>query len=185
MALYHKWGVKTGFTFSHQFFMLLYDSLGGVSMHYKICIFLLFFVEKCKVDFITFLTTLCQWGIGDFHRKLHVWHVKKPTWMLFQHGAVQWSVLSFQLKALEILPEKNPNPKNKWQKSQHFHLKWMSLVVDLPNRDHSGIALAYFDILKAHPLTYVSINSTVNHQKLPFSDPTHPPLSWRNTWMVP
>ena len=134
MALYHKWGVKTGFTFSHQFFMLLYDSLGGVSMHYKICIFLLFFVEKCKVDFITFLTTLCQWGIGDFHRKLHVWHVKKPTWMLFQHGAVQWSVLSFQLKALEILPEKNPNPKNKWQKSQHFHLKWMSLVVDLPNR---------------------------------------------------
>ena len=29
------------------------------------------------------------------------------------------------------------------------------------------------------------IYSTVNHQKLPFSDPTHPPLWWRNTWMVP
>ena len=29
------------------------------------------------------------------------------------------------------------------------------------------------------------INSTVNHQKLPFSDPTHPPLWWRNTWMPP
>ena len=27
--------------------------------------------------------------------------------------------------------------------------------------------------------------STLNHQKLPFSDPTHPPLWWRNTWMVP
>ena len=27
------------------------------------------------------------------------------------------------------------------------------------------------------------IYSTVNHQKLPFSDPTHPPLWWRNTWM--
>ena len=35
------------------------------------------------------------------------------------------------------------------------------------------------------PSTYVSINSTVNQQKLPFSDPTHPPLCWRNTWMVP
>ena len=29
------------------------------------------------------------------------------------------------------------------------------------------------------------INSNVNHQKLPFSDPTHPPLWWRNTWMPP
>ena len=38
-----------------------------------------------------------------------------------------------------------------------------------------------------HPPTrnYVSINSTVNQQKLPFSDPTHPLLCWRNTWMVP
>ena len=27
--------------------------------------------------------------------------------------------------------------------------------------------------------------STVNHQKFPFSDPTHPPLWWRNTWMLP
>ena len=30
MALYHKWGVKTGFTFALQFFMLISDSLGGV-----------------------------------------------------------------------------------------------------------------------------------------------------------
>ena len=29
------------------------------------------------------------------------------------------------------------------------------------------------------------IYSTVNHQELPFSDPTHPPLWWRNIWMVP
>ena len=29
------------------------------------------------------------------------------------------------------------------------------------------------------------IYSTLNHQKLPFSDPTHPPLWWRNTWMLP
>ena len=29
------------------------------------------------------------------------------------------------------------------------------------------------------------IYSPVNHQKLPFSDPTHPPLWWRNTWMPP
>ena len=58
--------------------------------------------------------------------------------MLFQHGAVQWSFLSFfQLKAFEILPDKNPNPKNKWQKSQHFHLKWMPLV-----GDHSSITSA-------------------------------------------
>ena len=34
------------------------------------------------------------------------------------------------------------------------------------------------------PPTYVSINSTVNQQKLTFSEPTHPPLCWRNTWMV-
>ena len=26
------------------------------------------------------------------------------------------------------------------------------------------------------PPTYTSINSTINQQKLPFSDPTHPPL---------
>ena len=31
------------------------------------------------------------------------------------------------------------------------------------------------------PPTYVSIKSTVNQQKLSFSDPTHPPLCWRNT----
>ena len=30
MALYHKWGVKTGFTFALQIFMLISDSLGGV-----------------------------------------------------------------------------------------------------------------------------------------------------------
>ena len=29
------------------------------------------------------------------------------------------------------------------------------------------------------------IYSTVNHQKLPLSDPTHPLLWWHNTWMVP
>ena len=33
--------------------------------------------------------------------------------------------------------------------------------------------------------TSLMIYSTVNHQKLPFSDPTHPPLWWRNTWIVP
>jgi hypothetical protein len=30
MALYHKWGVKTGFIFVLQFFMLISDGLGGV-----------------------------------------------------------------------------------------------------------------------------------------------------------
>jgi hypothetical protein len=30
MALYHNWGVKTGFTFALQFFMLISDGLGGV-----------------------------------------------------------------------------------------------------------------------------------------------------------
>ena len=30
MALYHKWGVKTGFSFSLQFLMLISDSLCGV-----------------------------------------------------------------------------------------------------------------------------------------------------------
>ena len=29
------------------------------------------------------------------------------------------------------------------------------------------------------------IYSAVNHQKLSFSDLTHPPLWWRNSWMVP
>ena len=40
-----------------------------------------------------------------------------------------------------------------------------------------------FDFLG--PPTPLMIYSTVNHQKLSFSDPTHPPLWWRNTWMVP
>ena len=30
MALYYKWGVKTGFTFALQFFMPIFDSLDGV-----------------------------------------------------------------------------------------------------------------------------------------------------------
>ena len=30
MALYQKWGVKTGFTFALQFFMFISDGLGGV-----------------------------------------------------------------------------------------------------------------------------------------------------------
>ena len=30
-ALYHKWNVKTDFTFALQFFMLISDGLGGVS----------------------------------------------------------------------------------------------------------------------------------------------------------
>ena len=33
MASYYKWGVKTGFTFVLQFFMLISDGLGGVKMH--------------------------------------------------------------------------------------------------------------------------------------------------------
>ena len=32
MALYHKWGVKTGFTFALQFFILISDRVGGVPM---------------------------------------------------------------------------------------------------------------------------------------------------------
>ena len=36
MALYHKWGVKTGFTFALQFFMLIFDGLGGVLKSYHI-----------------------------------------------------------------------------------------------------------------------------------------------------
>ena len=39
-------------------------------------------------------------------------------------------------------------------------------------------------LYKAHPPTYVSMNSTVNQQKLPFSNPTNQPC-WHNTWMVP
>ena len=35
------------------------------------------------------------------------------------------------------------------------------------------------------PPNSLMIYSTINHQKLPFSDPTHPPLWWRNTWMAP
>ena len=33
MALYHKSDVKTGFTFALQFFMLIFDGLGGVYMY--------------------------------------------------------------------------------------------------------------------------------------------------------
>ena len=43
----------------------------------------------------------------------------------------------------------------------------------------------FLALLWAHLPTYVSINRTVNQQKMPFSDPTHPPLCWRNTWMIP
>ena len=35
------------------------------------------------------------------------------------------------------------------------------------------------------PPTFLMIYSTENHQKLPHSDPTYPPLWWRNTWTPP
>ena len=43
-------------------------------------------------------------------------------------------------------------------------------------RDLSSIMSACFWIFLAHTTTYVSMNSTVNQQKLAFSDPTHPLL---------
>ena len=51
--------------------------------------------------------------------------------------------------------------------------------------DHSSITSSCFWVFKAHPPTSLMIYSIVNHQKLPFSDTIHPPLWWRNTWMVP
>ena len=49
-----------------------------------------------------------------------------------------------------------------------------------------GPFMHYFMFLTSlGPLSPLMIYSTVNHQKLPFSDPTNPPLWWRNTWMVP
>ena len=38
--------------------------------------------------------------------------------------------------------------------------------------DHSSIMSACF-LAFLDPLTYININSTVNQQNLPFSDPTH------------
>ncbi len=35
MALYHKWGVKTGFTFALQFFTLISDGIDGVPLCYR------------------------------------------------------------------------------------------------------------------------------------------------------
>ena len=40
MALYHKWDVKNDFTYVLQFFSLIYDSLGSVSVE---------FAEKAKI----------------------------------------------------------------------------------------------------------------------------------------
>ena len=48
-------------------------------------------------------------------------------------------------------------------------------------RDHSSITSSCFWLFKAHPPTSLMVYSTVNHQKLPFSDLTHPLLWWRNT----
>ena len=42
-----------------------------------------------------------------------------------------------------------------------------------PFKYYVSMFLAFF---LAHPPAYVGINSTVNQQKMPFSDPTHPPL---------
>ena len=55
---------------------------------------------------------------------------------------------------------------------------------------HNILSFGTIQVLYQHVLgpsthLHISINSTVNQGKLPFSDPTHPPLCWRNTWMVP
>ena len=59
---------------------------------------------------------------------------------------------------------------------------------NLKKNHHKG-AFKYYVItflaFLGPPTTSLMIYGTVNHQKLPFSDPTHPPLWWRNTWMVP
>ena len=68
-ALYHKWGVKTGFTFALQFFMPISDGLGGV--RYENSELLLIFKKiACKTcEFwicskyiydICFLSSLCK-----------------------------------------------------------------------------------------------------------------------------
>ena len=56
-----------------------------------------------------------------------------------------------------------------------FHLEFQRPVGKFLMRDHSSITSACFWLFKAHPPTYVRINSTVNQQKLylSFSDPTH------------
>ena len=36
MALYHKWGVKTGLTFALQFFMLISDGIGVMPLGFQI-----------------------------------------------------------------------------------------------------------------------------------------------------
>ena len=40
-------------------------------------------------------------------------------------------------------------------------------------RDHSSITSACFWLFQAHPSIYISIDSVVNQQTLPFSDPTN------------
>jgi hypothetical protein len=56
MALYHNWGVKTGFNFAPQFFMLISDGLGGVKSKlaaFKIRILSIFVVLAIKVGIKT------------------------------------------------------------------------------------------------------------------------------------
>ena len=68
--------------------------------------------------------------------------------------------------------------------------KWSDICTWAPRtnffiRDHSNIMSSCFWLFLAHPPTSLMIYSKVNHQKLTFSDPTHPLLWWLNTWMVP
>ena len=52
MALYHKWGVKTGFTCALEMFMLISDSLGGVAACVHFTKVLVFF-QDLKIDIAT------------------------------------------------------------------------------------------------------------------------------------
>ena len=57
------------------------------------------------------------------------------------------------------------------------------LPTNLP-KDHSSITSSKRWVGGVRNWQFSMIYSTVNHQKLPLSNPTHPPLWRRNTWMI-
>ena len=97
MALYQKWGVKTGFTFALQFFMIISDGLGCCQMLYRKSGDLLGLPILAPLDLVLLLalTTMYERSNG-----IH----STPSFNLFYHSiSWPWITVRYEREIDELI----------------------------------------------------------------------------------
>ena len=96
-----------------------------------------------------------------------LFHVFVAAYVFRKHSVLRWLSMIGAILWLH-------HTKNSRNLSTCENLTFFLVNKEVRVRDHSSITSSCFWLF-----------CTVNHQELPFSGPTHPPLWWRNTWLVP